>query len=55
MNSDHRRGRVMVGMVGLTYGLSALPSAWTAALARHDDVMALAERFADACLAHWER
>jgi len=41
------------GMAGLRYGASAIPEAWIAARARRDDVLALAGRFADACLDHW--
>ncbi len=47
-------GAVTGGMAGLHYGLNAIPKEWISAIARHDDVMALAERFADACLAHWQ-
>ena len=47
-------GAVTGGMAGLHYGLNAIPKEWILALARHDDVMALAERFADTCLAHWQ-
>ena len=47
-------GAVTGGMAGLHYGFNAIPKEWISTLARHDDVMALAERFADACLAHWQ-
>jgi len=41
------------GMAGLHYGLSSIPSEWINALARRDEVLALADRFADACIEHW--
>ena len=41
------------GMAGLRYGLSSIPTEWINALARHDEVLALADRFADACIEHW--
>ena len=47
-------GAVAGGMAGLVYRLSGLPGEWTGALARHADVMALAARFADACIARWK-
>ncbi len=47
-------GAVAGGMAGLHYGFNAIPTEWVAALARHDEVMALAERYADACLMHWQ-
>jgi ADP-ribosyl-[dinitrogen reductase] hydrolase len=43
------------GMAGLLYGLDAIPRAWIDSLARRDDVLDLAERFADACLAAWAK
>jgi ADP-ribosylglycohydrolase len=46
-------GAVAGGMAGLVYGLSGIPTEWIDALARRAEVMALAERFADACLAQW--
>ena len=48
-------GAVAGGMAGLHYGFNAIPPEWIAALARRDDVMALAERFATACVEHWQR
>ena len=48
-------GAVAGGMAGLHFGLKAIPAEWVAALARRDDVMALAERFANACVDHWQR
>lgn len=48
-------GAVAGGMAGLLYGLNAIPAEWISALARRDDVIALAERFADACVEQWER
>jgi ADP-ribosyl-[dinitrogen reductase] hydrolase len=48
-------GAVAGGMAGLHYGLNAIPTEWVAALVRRDDVMALAERFATACVDHWQK
>ncbi len=48
-------GGVAGGMAGLIYGFNAIPAQWVAALARRDDVLALAERFATACADHWQR
>ncbi len=46
-------GAVAGGMAGLRGGLSAIPAEWIATLARSREVVALADSFADACLAHW--
>ena len=48
-------GAVAGGMAGLRGGLAAIPVDWIAALARSQEVLALAGAFADACLAHWAR
>lgn len=40
-------GAVTGGLAGLFYGLDAIPRAWIDALARRDEVLALARRFAD--------
>lgn len=39
------------GLAGLRSGLTGIPQAWIACLPRSSEVLALAERFADACLA----
>jgi ADP-ribosylglycohydrolase len=39
------------GLAGLRCGLTGIPYAWTACLPRSREVIALAERFADACMA----
>jgi len=41
------------GLAGLRSGVAAIPPQWISALARGDDVMALAVTFADACLEGW--
>ena len=46
-------GAVAGGLAGLRGGLTAIPPEWINALARRDEVMALAGTFADACLAGW--
>jgi ADP-ribosylglycohydrolase len=46
-------GAVAGGMAGLLHGRAAIPGEWLAALARRDEVIGLAERFADACIAEW--
>lgn len=45
-------GAVVGGLAGIRCGLSGIPRAWTTLLPRSPQVLALAERFADACLAH---
>lgn len=46
-------GAVTGGMAGLIHGFSAIPRSWVEAIARSDEVVALAERFAAACQRHW--
>lgn len=41
------------GMAGLRAGLSQIPPEWISALARRDEVLALANRFANACIEQW--
>ena len=43
------------GMAGLRGGLTSIPLEWVKALPRNDEIMALANRFTDACLEHWSR
>jgi ADP-ribosylglycohydrolase len=43
------------GLAGLRCGLAGIPEAWIATLPRRAAVIALAERFADACLEQWSR
>jgi ADP-ribosyl-[dinitrogen reductase] hydrolase len=40
-------GCVAGGLAGVLYGLNAIPQQWIRALARHDDVQTLFNRFAD--------
>jgi len=44
-------GAVTGGLAGLRCGLTGIPRAWIACLPRGGEVLALAERFAEACLA----
>jgi len=46
-------GAVAGGLAGLRGGITAIPPQWRDSLARHEEVLALADRFADACLAAW--
>ena len=46
-------GAVAGGLAGLRCGVAGIPTAWIDALARRDEVVRLAETFADACLAAW--
>lgn len=43
-------GAVAGGMAGLLYGIKAIPPEWISSLARHDQVIDLARRFATACM-----
>lgn len=47
-------GAVAGGLAGLRCGLTGIPHAWVACLPHGSAVLALAERFADACLARWQ-
>lgn len=46
-------GAVTGGLAGLRCGVAGIPEEWISVLPRHAEVIALAERFADACLARW--
>lgn len=41
------------GLAGLRCGLAGIPKDWITALPRRDEVIGLAERFADVCLINW--
>ncbi|MEZ6190584.1 MAG: ADP-ribosylglycohydrolase family protein [Phycisphaerales bacterium] len=47
-------GSVTGGLAALLYGKDAVPDRWVAKLAKHNDVLALYERFATACAEHWK-
>ncbi len=46
-------GAVAGGLAGVIYGFEAIPTKWVDALARKDDVLDLANRFADVVIERW--
>ncbi len=46
-------GAVVGGLLGLRFGIDSIPEAWARAVARHEDLKRLNERFAAACERRW--
>jgi ADP-ribosylglycohydrolase len=46
-------GAVTGGLLGLRFGIDAIPVTWQQQLARHNDIVALCDRFQRVCEARW--
>ncbi len=46
-------GAVTGALLGLGFGTDASPGDWVEQLARRDDILSLADRFAESCQSRW--